>query len=149
MDLLLGLGASHWAWRVRAPSVSKRSVAEPSVEMVLMAQLAPYISRSDLADVRSRVGCKPWRHLQPTRARGSAECLETDSDALVCSPISFSSFPVCKAGACERNRAPADQVARLRYYASGYRSHPQFHLCRTDRLSVARVGRIRACPGWS
>src|SRR5215208_5072930 len=117
--------------------------------MVFLAEPAPDISGSYFADVHSRFSCEPWRHLQPTRARGSAESLETDSDALVCSPIGFSSFPVCKAVACQWSRASAAKVVHLRCYASGYRPHPHFHHIRTNRLSVARVGRIRTRSGWS
>src|SRR5215208_8420779 len=119
MDLLFGLGPSSRAYRVFGASVPRWAAAGPPLEVVLLAQLAPDNSGSDLAGLRSRAGFGfgPWRHLQPTRSRGPAQCLQANSDALVNSHIHLSSFPICKAAACKWSRAPAAKVVHLLFYA--------------------------------
>src|SRR5215203_362160 len=120
MDLLFGLGSSSRAYRVLIASVSRWAAAGPPLEVVLLAQLAPDNSGSDLAGLRSRAGFGfgGGRHLQPTRSRGAAKCLQANSDALVHSHFHLSSVPVCTAATCKGNRASAAEVVHLRFYAS-------------------------------
>src|SRR5215216_5466564 len=117
MDDGLGLGPSLRPYCVLVSAVSRWSAAEPSLEVVRLAQLAPDISGRDFAGARSGVTFLYWRHLQPTRGRGSAKCREAGPDARVYSHIRLSSLPVCAAATCERNRASAAQVVHLLFYA--------------------------------
>src|SRR5215210_1199317 len=117
MDLLFDLGPNARPYCVLDAAVSGWSAAEPSLEVVGMAQRIPDSSGNNFAGVRSQVGFGYWRHLQSTRSRGPAKCLEADSDALIYSHVRLSSFPSCKVGACQRSRASAAEVVRLLYHA--------------------------------
>src|SRR5215217_2918489 len=118
MEYVLGLGTSCRPYCILVSTVSRWSAAGSPLEVVLLAKLVPDISGNDFADARSRAGLLSWRHLQPTRSRGSAKCRGAGSDALVRSHIRLSSFPVCTAAACQRSRASAAEVVHLLFYAS-------------------------------
>src|ERR687885_959206 len=139
MDVVLGLDPSYRSWCVPVSTVPRWSAAEPSLEVVRLAKLAPDISGNDFADVSSRVGFGYWRHLQPTRSRGVAKYLGPDSETLVCSHVHLSSFPVCATATYERSRAPAAQVVHLRCHAIDRRHHPPIHHLCSYRLTVARA----------
>ena len=94
MDYEFGLLTRYRLYGLRRSSVSRWSIAEPSLEVVRMAQFAPDISVNDFAGISSRVDLGFERHLQPTRSRGATESLEADPDDLFCSRFCFSSFSV-------------------------------------------------------
>src|SRR5918992_1011523 len=119
MGFVLGLGPRCRLYGVLASSVSRWSAAEPSVEVVLLAQLAPDISGNDFAGVRCRRGSGYWRHLQPTRSRGSAKLRGATSDALVYSHAHLSSVPAYAIAPRRGSRASADQVVCLRCCGGG------------------------------